>query len=191
MQFGIREIAFVLLLLAVPVASYFFVFEPRATQIAEARAEISAKQAKLRELEAETKSIENLGSEIDMLRQAIDLWEQKLPAQRDIEVVLRDVWRLAEENDLTAKSVRTDKIVTTSHYAELPIKMTIIGEFSGFYRFLQEIEKLPRITRMPNMKLKKLDDEDSVMQADIVLSVFFENSPKRASVKHSKTETPS
>jgi type IV pilus assembly protein PilO len=190
MQFGIREAAFILLLLAMPVASYFFVFQPRAAQIAEARSEIAAKQAKLKELESATKSIENLGQEIDKLREAIDLWEQKLPAQRDVEVVLRDVWRLADENNLTPKSVRTDKIVTTSHYAELPLKMTIIGNFSGFYTFLQELEKLPRITRMPKMKLEKLDDEDDgTMQADIILSVFFENKTSRADAISRNTET--
>jgi type IV pilus assembly protein PilO len=181
MQFGIREAAFVLLLLAMPVAAYFFVFEPRATQIAEAREEIVSKQAKLKELEAATKSIEDLGEEIDKLRNAIDLFEKKLPAQRDVEVVLRDVWRLAAENNLTPKSVRTDKIVTTAQYAELPIKMTILGNFSGFYTFLQELEKLPRITRTPSMKLKKLDDEEGVMQADMVLSIFFEGQARQAS----------
>jgi len=181
MQFGLREAAFVLLLLAMPVAAYFFVFQPRATQIAEARTEIASKQAKLKELEAATKSIEDLGDEIDELRQAIELFEQKLPAQRDVEVVLRDVWRLAAENNLTPKSVRTDKIVASAQYAELPIKMTIIGDFSGFYTFLQELEKLPRITRTPNMKLKKLKDQDGEMQADMVLSIFFEGDKRRAS----------
>ncbi len=181
MQFGLREATFVLLLLAMPVAAYFFVFQPRSTQIAEARGEISSKQAKLKELEAATKSIEDLGDEIDELRQAIELFEQKLPAQRDVEVVLRDVWRLAAENDLTPKSVRTDKIVASAHYAELPIKMTIIGDFSGFYTFLQELEKLPRITRTPSMKLKKLDKQEGEMQADMVLSIFFEGDKRQAS----------
>ncbi len=181
MQFGLREAAFVLLLLAMPVAAYFFVFQPRAAQIAEARTEIASKQGKLKELEAATKSIEDLGDEIDELRQAIELFEQKLPAQRDVEVVLRDVWRLAAENDLTPKSVRTDKIVASAQYAELPIKMTIIGDFSGFYTFLQELEKLPRITRTPNMKLKKLKDQDGEMQADMVLSIFFEGEKRHAS----------
>lgn len=181
MQFGIRETAFVLLLLAMPVAAYFFVFEPRATQIAEARQEIIAKQAKLKELEAATKSIDDLGVEIDKLRRAVDLFEQKLPAQRDVEVVLRDVWKLAAQNNLTLKSVRTDKIVQTSQYAELPIKMTILGNFSGFYKFLQEIEKLPRITRTPKLKLKKLDKQDSAMQVDMVLSIFFKGDSRSAS----------
>ena len=33
MRFGIRELIFVLVLLAMPVAAYFFVFEPRNVQI--------------------------------------------------------------------------------------------------------------------------------------------------------------
>ncbi|GAB4194717.1 MAG: hypothetical protein Kow00105_08970 [Phycisphaeraceae bacterium] len=181
MRFGPREAVFILLLLAMPVAAYFFVFQPRAAQIAEAREEIAAKQAKLRELEAATKSIDDLGAEIDRLRKAIDLVEQKLPAQRDVEIVLRDVWRLAAENKLTPKSVRTDKIVKNAQYAELPIKMTIIGDFSGFYTFLQELEKLPRITRTPIMKLKKLDKGEGTMQADMVLSIFFEGDRRQAS----------
>lgn len=181
MQFGPREAVFILLLLAMPVAAYFFVFQPRSAQVAEARTEIAAKQAKLKELEAATKSIDDLGDEIDRLRQAIDLVEQKLPAQRDVEIVLRDVWRLAAENKLTPKSVRTDKIVDAAQYAELPIKMTIIGDFSGFYTFLQELEKLPRITRTPTMTLKKQDKEEGTMQADMVLSIFFEGDKRSAS----------
>jgi type IV pilus assembly protein PilO len=183
MQFGLREATFILLLLAMPVAAYFFVFQPRATQISEARTEIASKQGKLRELEAATKSIEDLGDEIDKLREAIELFEKKLPAQRDVEVVLRDVWRLAAENNLTPKSVRTDKIVDSAQYAELPIKMTIIGDFSGFYTFLQELEKLPRITRTPSMKLEKLDKGEGEMQADMVLSIFFEGDNRRASAR--------
>lgn len=181
MQFGPREAVFVLLLLAMPVAAYFFVFQPRAAEIAEARGEVIAKQTKLKELEAALKNFEDLGEEIDRLRDAITLVEQKLPGQRDVEIVLRDVWRLAAENKLTPKSVRTDKIIDTAHYAELPIKMKIVGDFAGFYTFLQELEKLPRITRMPEMKLKKQSGENGVMQADMVLSIFFEGEKRQAS----------
>ena len=181
MQFGPREAVFVLLLLAMPVAAYFFVFQPRSAQITEAREEVSAKQAKLKELEMATKSIEDLGAEIDRLREAITLVEQKLPAQRDVEIVLRDVWRLAAENKLPPKSVRTDTIIDTAHYAELPIKMKIVGDFAGFYTFLQELEKLPRITRTPELKLKKQNNESGLMQADMILSIFFEGDKRQAS----------
>jgi len=183
MQFGPREAAFILLLLAMPVAAYFFVFQPRAVEVAQARAEIGAKQGKLTELEAATRSIDDLGQEIDELNDAIALFEQKLPAQRDVETVLRDVWRLAAENKLTPKSVRTDKMIKSAQYTELPIKMTIVGDFAGFYTFLQELEKLPRITRTPDLKLEKQKDDTGMMQAEMVLSIFFEGEKPKAVAK--------
>jgi type IV pilus assembly protein PilO len=175
MRFGLREALFVMLLLAMPVAAYFFVFEPRNAQIAQANEEIRQKQQKLTQLDAATKSMLNLGEEIDKLAEAIEVFERKLPAQREVEVILKEVWELAAAHNLKPKSVRTDKIVSASQYAELPIKMVIVGDFDGFYSFMLQLEKLSRITRMPTMSLEKLSgDNEGMMQADLVLSIFFE-----------------
>lgn len=176
MRFGLREVIFLLLLIGMPVAAYFFVFKPRNEKMTEARAEIVNKQAKLDQLQKETAQISDLGDEIDKLTQAIGVFEEKLPAQRDEQVILKEVWELAARHDLKPKSVRTDKIVKNANYAELPIKMVISGDFDGFYSFLLDLEKLPRITRTPDMKLKKVERVEAagVMEAEIVLSIFFE-----------------
>ncbi len=176
MRFGLRESLFMLLLLAMPVAAYFFVFAPRNVQIAEAREEIRQKEVKLQQLEAATRSIEDLGQEIDKLSQTIEVFEAKLPAQREVEVILQQVWEMATRHKLVPKSVRTDKPVTASRYSELPIKMVIVGDFDGFYSFLLDLERLPRITRCPKMQLKKMGvNEDGQMQADVILSIFFDS----------------
>lgn len=177
MHFGFRELLFVLLLLGVPVAMYFFVFEPRNKQVAEVRAEIRQKQAKLDELQQATKRIPDLGKEIDRLHEAIDVIEQKLPDERKVDEVLKQVWELATRQRLTPKSVRTEKPLPTLNFSELPITMEIVGNFDGFYSFLLELEKMPRITQLPKMKLSKVtvkDSSEGVMKADLVLSVFFE-----------------
>jgi len=175
MRFGFRELIFVLLLLAMPVSAYFILFQPRNEQIAEDRAAFREKRAKLEQLETATRNIPDLGDEIDKLSEAIDLFEQKLPAQREVEVILKEVWELAARHKLNPQSVRTDKIVPMAQYAEQPIRMVIIGDFDGFYSFLLALERLPRITRTPVMKLKKLTGENQgQMQADVVLSIFFE-----------------
>jgi len=70
MQFGLREIVFILLLLGVPAAAYFFVFEPRNQQIDELKEEIKQKQAKLTHLESVTRNIPDLDAEIARLTEA-------------------------------------------------------------------------------------------------------------------------
>lgn len=176
MRFGTRELFFVILLLAMPLSAYYCIFAKWNKSIAQAQTEIQNKQAKLAQLRQATASIPDLGTEIDRLSKAITIFEKKLPAQRQVEVVLKEVWQLAAKHGLNPKSVRTDKIEPTAHYAELPIRMQIEGNFDGFYSFLLDLEKLPRITRMPVMKLEKVKkkDADGQMKADIVLSIFFE-----------------
>ena len=178
MRFGIRQLIFFLLLLGMPVAAYFFVFAPRNVQIAEARAEIQRKQTKLDQLEKATRNIEDLGLEIDKLSEAIDMFEQKLPAEREVEVVLQQIWQMAARHGLTPKSIRTDKPVTLSQYSELPIKIVIIGDFDGFYSFLLDLEKLRRITRTSKMTLTKNKKEEGKMKADFMLSIFYESDEK-------------
>lgn len=181
MHLGKREILFLVLILAMPLASYHFVFQPRNRQIAQARAEVHRKQARLHELETATMGIEDLGAEIDKLTHAIAVFEQKLPAEREVEVILKDVWDLASRHRLTPKSFRTEKPISAAGYAEQEIPMTIIGDFEGFYRFLQDLEKLPRTTQVRRMKLKKDAQEEGHISAELVLTVFFESRKAPAS----------
>jgi type IV pilus assembly protein PilO len=175
MRFGIRESLFLLVLLAMPVAAYFFVFEPRNSQIAEARDDIAAKQARLAQLDTATAGFSNLGNQIDELTRAVALFQEKLPAGRETYVIVNTVAELAASNRLTVRQVRPDRIVPAAEYAELPIRMTIVGGWSGFYQFLQELERLPRITQVPRMELTRLTgDQEGLMEADVVLSIFFE-----------------
>jgi type IV pilus assembly protein PilO len=175
MRFGTRELLFVLVLAAMPLAAWFFVFKPTNQQIQQARMEIVAKQSRLRELEAATSRINDQPQEIDKLADAIKLAEAKLPAEKDVDVILKEVWQLAGKHGLKAKSVRPDKIDKTARYSEQPMKMVILGDFEGFYSFLLDLEKLKRITRIPDMTLTKLkSDKEGEMEASFTLKIFFE-----------------
>lgn len=175
MRIGFRELTFLLVLLAMPVASYIFVFEPRNAQIAQMRRETLERQAKLQQLEAATRSFADMGKEIDKLSEAIAVFEQRLPAEREVEVILKQIWELADRHRLTPKSVRTDKPVTSAAYTELPIRVVIAGDFDGFYSFLLELGNLRRITHMPDMRIKKVPNEEGLMEADVVLKIFFDS----------------
>jgi len=173
MRMGYREILFFLVLLGLPVAAFFFVFQPVNDEIDQVRRENAVKQAKLDRLEV-ARHIEDLGNEIEKLDDAIEMFEAKLPAEREVEVILKEVWRLATEHGLRPKSIRTDKPVMAAMHNELPIKMEILGDFDGYYSFLLDLERLSRITRIPDMKLKKLTDTEGHMKASFTLSIFFE-----------------
>jgi Tfp pilus assembly protein PilO len=53
--------------------------------------------------------------------------------------------------------------------------MELVGNFSSFYSFLLELEKLPRIIKIRELKLDKEKITEGQISADFILSIFFQN----------------
>ena len=181
MRFGTREIIFLIVLLAVPAASGFFVFKPRNDDIRQARTEIEEKQAKLDQLSEISARIDDINLAIDRGREAIEELEAKLPSRQHVEEILEQVWQIARRNQLTVKSVKGQKTVDAANYLELPLRVSMEGSFDGFYQFLLELEELERITRIHQLKMERLQaqggDEDvspGSMKTEFTLSIYFE-----------------
>jgi type IV pilus assembly protein PilO len=182
---GLRDLAFVAVLMAVPIASYFFVFKPRNEEIAKARAEISAKNVRLDNLRRLTGRIGDLGREIVEREEELDRLNQKLPDREGVDRILEQVTQLAQKSNLLVRSVKGEKVVPAGMAMEMPLRTTIEGNFDGFYQFLLDVEALPRITRVHNMKITKLGmgprdkAEETVsgsMTAEFTLSIYFNES---------------
>jgi Tfp pilus assembly protein PilO len=179
MRFGLREIIFLLVLLAVPVSSFIFVFKPRNDQIRQAKAEIETKQNKLVQLQEVTARIPDIGLEIENGRKAIEQIEEKFPSKEEVDVVLESVWQIAEKHDLQVVKTVAEDTVPASMYQEQPLKTTIEGRFDGFYQFLLDLEAMSRITRINDMKIEKVtkgrdaDVIDGAMKAEFTLSIFY------------------
>ncbi|RMH26786.1 MAG: hypothetical protein D6693_06560 [Planctomycetota bacterium] len=180
MRFGFREAVFLVVLLAVPVASYWFVFRPQNAEIERARQEIAQKEAMLRKLAEVTAQREDLAALNTEIAEAIAMIEAKLPTAREVDVVLAQVAAIAEENRLSLAKVKSDDPVAMASYMEQPLKMVIRGDFEGFYQFLLDLENLDRITRMPTVDIERSRDADGDMSAEFTLSIYFEKGQEGA-----------
>lgn len=175
MLVGIRQLIFIAVLLAVPVASYFLVFRPRNEEIARAKAEIDHKEAllaKLREATSQTADLERANSEI---RDSIQAIEARLPTTKEIDSVLRDIAQIAARSNLRIPLFKKEeKSLQAGLALEQPLSVEITGDFDGFYAFLLELEKLPRITRIPDFTISRAEDADGNMKAKFTLSIYYQ-----------------
>ncbi len=193
---GLRDFAFFGVLLAIPIASYFFVFAPRNAEISHARAEINAKEKRLTELNLLTDRIGDLGREIAQREEDLERLNQKLPDREGVDRILEQVTQLAQKSELAVRSVKGEKVVPAGLAMELPLKTVIEGNFNGFYQFLLDVESLPRITRLHSMKITKLgmgprddpkDATGNAMRAEFTLSIYFNGGEKVASATDRST----
>lgn len=173
MKFGIRELLFFALMVGLVVASSFVLQKSRAKTQA-MRADTATKQRELADLKQSTAGIVNWTQKFAELKQAISFFEGKLPQEKEIDKILKEVWQMAEANALQTRTVRTMRTERGASYSEQPIEMSLAGDFNGFYVFLQQLENMPRITRVTQMTLNKITDRDGAMQAKLTLSIFFE-----------------
>jgi len=184
MKFGLRECVFAVMLVAIPLAGWWMVFSPQNAQCAQMRQQIQAKQAKLRELNRATATIGDLKQRIDKLQKAMAFFHSKLPDEKEIDKVLKGIWRLAESNHLKARSIRTLERNKSSRssssstgYREQPIQIKLAGNFLGFYSFLQALENEPRIMRIRQMTLKRpRKGPEGNVEVEFTMTIFFEGS---------------
>ncbi len=186
MKIGPRETLLIVLLIAVPLSAWWFVFEPNDQRNQQMIKQIESRRAKLNELNRITGTIGDLRREITSLQEAITVLHSKLPSEKEMDKVIQEIWNLARNNNLTPLSVKTlnktsDKIFTgsSSPHAEQPVRIVVDGDFIGFYAFLQELESRPRIMRIHKIKLEKSDNAaDGHVKADFAMSIFFEQGNK-------------
>lgn len=174
MKLGFREVLFVVAMMGLLAASYFLVFTRKNSERLDLVADTAQKQRELGQLQQATAGIEDLSRKIDELQKAIEFFESKLPQEREIADILDQVTKLADSNALQARSFKTLKTERNASYSEQPIQLSLSGDFNGFYQFLLQLEKLPRITRVTTMNLQKIAGNDGDMEAQITLSIFFE-----------------
>ena len=174
MRFGAREFLFVLVLLAVPVASWWFVFKVQNEEIAQANQEISHKESMLEKLDQATAMSEDLAKINQDIWKVIQVIESRLPSDKDVDVILQQVAQIALDNNLKLPKVKSAKPVEAAKYMEQPLEMKIEGDFDSFYTFLLEVERLDRITRLPDLVIKRSQDVDGMIEAEFTLSIYFE-----------------
>lgn len=174
MNFGLRELMFFAVLIAMPISSYWFVFRPQNEEIEQAKMEIEHKEQMLEKLETATARNEDLQRANKEIEEGILTIESRLPSDKEVEVVLEDIATLAREAQLEMPKFRTKRPVPAATYMEQPLDMTIRGNFEDFYSFLLKVEEMERITRMPDLKIKKLDKVDGSMEASFTLAIYFE-----------------
>jgi len=175
MTSGLRKIVFFVILLGITYAAYQFMIKPANVNLVEQKKQLDAKLAKLEEFEKATDKAKNLNNQIAQLEEAVGFFESKLPPKSEIYNVLEQVTLIAQKKGLRPKTIRTMKEKNNNGYIEQPLKMQLVGNFGSFYSFLLELEKLPRIMKIRDLKLKGKTKGNEEISADFVLSIFFQN----------------
>lgn len=174
MGIGLRHIIVFLVLMALPASSYFTVFKPQNKAIEAARQEIAHKRELLEKLRQETARNADLARANEEITERLAEIEARLPSTKELDDVVRRVSDLAVKCGLAAPVLTSVAPVDAALYREQPLDMKITGTFDSYYKFLLEIEQMPRITRISDLRMTRVTTEDGVMSVEFTLSIYFQ-----------------
>jgi len=175
MTSGFRKAMFSALLFGVAVVAYQRMIKPANSRLADTKGRLETKLAQLAKFGKAATAVDDLTKQLEQLEEAVKFFESKLPPKSQIHKVLKQVTVIAQKQGLKPKTIRTLKKKDNSGYIEQPLKMELVGNFSSFYSFLLELEKLPRIIKIRELKLDKQIISEGQISADFIISIFFQN----------------
>lgn len=175
MNSGIRHLIFFVLIIGMAYVSWAYMIKPANEYLAQERAKMEVQRAKLNELQRATVAAEDLSEQLKKIEEAIQVFESKLPPSSEIHTILENVTLIAQRHGLTPKTIKTLKNEENRGYIEQPLEMELDGNFNSYYSFLLELERLDRITKIRELKLKKKSKSEGQTEAKFVMSIFFQD----------------
>lgn len=173
MKINIRELLFFALLFCLPLATYLLVFKPREKAADSLRADIKAKHeissdfSKYRVL-----AVNNLEEDLASLMSLKDKAVTRLPLSEDAGQVVDELSRIAQANKLKINKMQSlavsdkEKLqISAANYGFQRFDVELEGNYMGFYAFLAEMEKQPRIIHIRNLDIQRIDENNR--QGDI------------------------
>jgi len=185
MGMGLRILAIVAIIIGMPLAAWWFVFVEQNQQIESATKELKHKESLLVKLQEETSRNADLVKANEEIQRSVKMIEARLPSNKEVDAIVRQVSDLAVQAGLNPPAMKSGKPVQAAGYMEQPLEMEVTGDFLGFFTFIAHVEKLPRITRIHDLKITGMLKDDVEMKAEFTLSIYFQD---EKSVAHAEVK---
>ncbi len=169
----IQKIVFGVILLAILVGGgYFLLLAPKMAEVDGLRQQRAAKQADLLQSKAVAASLARFKQEAQALRAKLDAVKERLPSEKEIPALYRQVSDLAFQSGLSVSLFQPKDLATRDIYQEVPISISAEAGYHQLGSFFDRLSQLPRIVTLTNLKLSGIARPTGTVRADLVLATY-------------------
>ncbi|MBI3358030.1 MAG: type 4a pilus biogenesis protein PilO [Nitrospirae bacterium] len=150
-----RYISFSGVVMVLLVAFIWQVFIPKNKVIRQMREEVSALNNDINIRRTKARRLEALRAEYVVLRKQLVELETHLPSESEVDILLKQVSNLGEENGLLVKLWKPEprKQNASGIYTEIPMRVEVNGGYHSVGAFFEKISELPRIITISSIKM--------------------------------------
>jgi Tfp pilus assembly protein PilO len=168
------HISIILLALCALAAGYLLVVRPIDCKCESTKLDIESKQAALAHLQRYMIRTGDDSGKVELISRALDNFQLKLTQAGEADKVLENISRLAQANSLLTRTIKVSAVEKRGQFGEQEMNVSLVGNFSGFYQFLLQLEDSKRVLRITKLHLSRLTGHEGQVQAEMTLGIFFE-----------------
>jgi type IV pilus assembly protein PilO len=142
-----------LILLLLGGAYWYFLYQPRAEDIARLEEQITQTRRTLEKHRGIAAKYEEFRARVAQLEEQLRELLTQLPLRREIPDLIRQISDLGVRTGLQISLLRPQPEQPKEFYAEVPIAVTVIGPYHAVGQFFDALSRLQRIVSVSNMQI--------------------------------------
>ena len=141
----------VLICLLLGAGYYYLYYKSTSQKIDVLQKQLAELQSKIKEQEVIAKNLPSFQAEVQRLERQLGLLLDQLPNSAEIPDLLKNVSDLGKESGLEFLKFSPGGEVSKGFYAEIPVSISVNGEYHGFAVFADRVSHLPRIVNLADI----------------------------------------
>jgi type IV pilus assembly protein PilO len=168
----IKVIAVLLICAVIWGGGYYFLLKDKQVELESLeQKEVELKQT-FETKQAKAVNLEAYKEQLAEMRVMFASMLEQLPKKSEVPELLVDVTRTGLINGLEFELFQPQGERAIDFYAELPIQMTVTGNYHQFGEFVSGLASLPRIVTVHDMKLGPLSDKTGKMTMNLTAKTY-------------------
>ena len=168
-----KVLLFVLTFALMGAAFYFLQFQEQLDTITRLKTQIAEQEKRIVTLKAAAAKVAELEKELAQSEEEFSVLLRLLPDQKEIPGLLESVSRLGSKVGLENILFQPQPEVPHEFYADIPVRLDLVGTFNDLGVFLDNISKLNRILKVESLTLtRQKDKREPLLQVACTLVTY-------------------
>lgn len=161
-----------MLLVIVGALGYFFLISGARTDRDALFQENEVRRAEVLKAKADEANLRPFRAIAEALRKRLDAAKERLPQEREIPAVYRQVSDLASQSGLGVSLFQPKPPEDRDVLTEVPIAVTAEGTYHQMGVFLQRVGQMPRIVSLGDFRMLGIDRAPGTVRAELTMATF-------------------
>jgi type IV pilus assembly protein PilO len=151
---------------------YFFLISGSRAERDALLEENEVRRAEVIKAKADEANLRPVRAQAEALRKRLDLAKERLPSEREIPQVYRQVSDLATQSGLCVSLFQPKPAEDRDVLSEVPIAVTGESTYHQLGAFLERVGKMPRIVSLGDFRLVGIDRPTGTVRAEMTLATY-------------------